>query len=102
MHKIIQVQVPKYPVLRITFDDGMVGDIDLRDEIATKPMFAELKGKAFFNQVALRDNGYSLGWKLDHVFEEIDFSADGLRTDIETQLVRQAAARYRAKLKAAE
>ena len=102
MHKIIQVQVPKYPVLRITFDDGMVGDIDLRDEIATKPMFAELKGKAFFNQVALRDNGYSLGWKLDHVFEEIDFSADGLRTDIETQLVRQAAARYRAKLKTAE
>ena len=102
MHKITQVQVPKYPVLRITFDDGMVGDIDLRDEIATKPMFAELKGKAFFNQVALRDNGYSLGWKLDHVFEEIDFSADGLRTDIETQLVRQAAARYRAKLKAAE
>ena len=102
MHKIIQVQVPKYPVLRITFDDGMVGDIDLRDEIATKPMFAELKGKVFFNQVALRDNGYSLGWKLDHVFEEIDFSADGLRTDIETQLVRQAAARYRAKLKAAE
>ena len=101
-HKIVDVHVIKYPVLSITFEDGLSGELDLQNDIVTKSMFAELKDETFFNTVSLAADGLCLGWKLDHVFEEIDFSADGLRTDIETQVVIKAAAEYRAKLQAAE
>ena len=102
MHRLKSVQVVRYPVLHVTFDDGMTGEIDLGDDIKTKPMFAELQDQAFFGRVTLRQDGSALGWKLDRLYEEIDLSADGLRVEVETELVKQAAARYRAKLKTAE
>ena len=102
IHKLTDVHVLKYPMLRVTFDDGMSGDIDLSDDINTKPIFAELRDETFFRKVALHIDGFSLGWKLDQLYKELDLSADGLRADVETILVKQAAAEYRAKLQAAE
>ena len=101
-HRLTDVHVINYPILSVTFEDGLSGEIDLRNDIANKPMFAELKDEKFFNTVTVGVDGSCMGWKLDHVFEEIDFSADGLRTDIETQVVMKAAAAYRSKRHAAE
>lgn len=102
MHRIISVTVRKYPVLHAAFDDGFEGDIDLTKDIATAPMFAVLRDRDLFAKVSLGDSGYRVGWKLDELGREIDFSSDGLRAMIETSLVQQAAARHRASRHAAE
>ncbi len=101
-HKLTHVTVPTYPVLSITFDDGLTGEIDLGQDIATKPIFADLKEPSFFKQVAIDKYGTSLGWRLDDLGNEIDLSADGLRNDIETAIVKKWAAEYRASRQAAE
>jgi Protein of unknown function (DUF2442) len=101
-HKLTQVTVPNYPVLSITFDDGLTGEIDMARDISTKPIFAELREPEFFNQVAIDQYGASLGWRLGDTGNEIDLSADGLRNDLETAIVRKWAAEYRASRQAAE
>lgn len=101
-NRIVSVEVPHFPVLRVKFQDGIEGDLDLGEEIRTMPMFEELRDEQFFRKVALGDKGRCLGWKLDKIGEEIDLSADGIRTDIETQIVKRWAEDYRASRKAAE
>jgi hypothetical protein len=101
-HKLTKVDVKKYPVLSIGFNDGIEGEVDLSKDIASKAMFSELRDETFFSQVALGRDGSCLGWKLDDRGNEIDLSADGLRNEIEIQIVRARAARYRASRKAAE
>jgi hypothetical protein len=101
-HLLTKVAVKNYPVLSVEFDDGIAGDIDMSNDIATKPIFAELQDPVFFGSVSIGRDGSCLGWKLDDLGNEIDLSADGLRTDIEVQIVRERAARYRASRQAAE
>jgi Protein of unknown function (DUF2442) len=101
-HQLTKVSVNTYPVLSVEFDDGIAGDVDMSEDIATKPMFAELQVPAFFGSVSIGRDGSCLGWKLDDLGNEIDLSADGLRNDIEVQIVRARAARYRASSQAAE
>ena len=101
-HNLTKVDVKKYPVLSVEFDDGIAGDIDMSNDIATKPIFAELRDPVFFASVSVGRGGDCLGWKLDDVGNEIDLSADGLRNDVEVEIVRARAARYRASRQAAE
>jgi Protein of unknown function (DUF2442) len=102
MHRVTSVSTRRYPVLHVVFDDGFEGDLDLTEDIAAAPIFAALRDKSLFGKVALSDDGYRVGWKLDELGREIDFSSDGLRAMIETSLVRQAAARHRTSRHAAE
>jgi Protein of unknown function (DUF2442) len=101
-HKLTHVAVKVYPVLTVTFDDGISGDIDLSEDIANRPIFAELKDRQFFEAVEVDKQGYCLGWRLDDVGNEIDLSADGLRNDVETAIVKQWATEYRASKQAAQ
>jgi hypothetical protein len=101
-HKITKVAVKNYPVLSIEFDDGIQGDVDMSNDIVSKSIFADLRDPAFFDKVAVGRDGDCLGWKLDDIGNEIDLSADGLRSDIEIQIVRSRAARHRATRHAAE
>ena len=101
-HRIAKLIVKNYPVLSIEFDDGIQGDIDMSSDIKSKPIFAELNDPAFFGKVAIGRGGDCLGWKLDDIGNEIDLSADGLRSDVEIQIVRSRAARHRATRHAAE
>jgi hypothetical protein len=101
-YRIKSVEVVRYPVLRVTFDDGLSGEYDLSDLIARGPVFAPLKDKAYFNTVAVGEHGHTFGWNLDDLGHEIDFCPDATRIRIETQKVEELAEQYRPNRSAAE
>jgi hypothetical protein len=101
-YRIKKVEVVRYPVLRITFNDGLSGEYDLSDLIADGPAFAPLKDKAYFDTVAVGDHGHTFGWNLDDIGHEIDFCPDATRIRIETQKAEELAERYRQSRSAAE
>jgi hypothetical protein len=59
-YRITSVEVVRYPVLRVTFDDGLAGEHDLTDPIARGPVFAPLKDETCFRTVAVGDFGHTL------------------------------------------
>jgi hypothetical protein len=101
-YRIKSVEAVRYPVLRVTFDDGLSGEYDLTDLIAKGPAFAPLKDKAYFNTVSVGEHGHTFGWNLNDLGHEIDFCPDATRILIETQKVEELAERYRSSRSAAE
>ena len=101
-YAIKHVEAVRYPVLRIEFEDGLSGEIDLSEDISSGDMFAPLKDPAYFKRVAVADGGHSFGWNLDAIGDEIDFCADAARIEIETKIVEEAARRHRQRSTAAE
>ena len=101
-YRIKKVEVVRYPVLRVTFDDGLSGEYDLSDRIAKGPAFARLKDEAYFNTVAVGEHGHTFGWNLDDVGHEIDFCPDTTRMRIETQKAAELADRDRLSRSASE
>ncbi|MBI5130907.1 MAG: DUF2442 domain-containing protein [Rhodopseudomonas palustris] len=99
--RIADVSVVRYPVLRITFSDGLSGEYDLSEMIASGAMFAPLRDEAFFAHVTVGSEGHTFGWNLDEVGHEIDFCPDATRIHIEEQKVAELANRYRATATAA-
>ena len=96
------VEAVRYPVLRLVFEDGLSGELDLSGSIASGTMFAPLKDPEYFKQVAVADGGHAFGWNLDEIGREIDFCADAARIDIETRIVERAAEQHRKRSTAAE
>jgi hypothetical protein len=101
-YRIKSVEVVRYPVLRVTFDDGLSGEYDLTELIANGPMFEPLKDKDYFKTVAVGEHGHTFGWNLDKEGHEIDFCPDATRIRIETQKVEEMADRYAVNRSAAE
>lgn len=101
-YRIKSVEAVRHPVLRVTFDDGLSGEYDLTESIASGPIFEPLQDEVFFRKVAVAEHGHSFGWNLDGPGEEIDFCPDATRIRIETQLVEDLACRYRGRRSAAE
>ena len=101
-YRIKSVEVVRYPVLRITFNDGLSGEYDLSNLIANGPAFAALKDEAFFRAVSVGEHGHTFGWNLNDLGKEIDFCPDATRILIETQKAEELAERYRASRSAAE
>ena len=101
-YKIKNVEVVRYPVLRVTFTDGLSGEYDLTDMIEHGPAFARLKDEAYFDTVSVGEHGHTFGWNLDDHGNEIDFCPDATRIAIETQKVEELAERYRSNRAAAE
>ena len=97
-YRVTQIDVPAFPVLRLTFEDGLTGDLDLSTDVERGPLYEPLKDEAFFRSVAISDDGRSFGWRLDQAFSEIGFCADAARYDIETALVEARAERFRRKM----
>ncbi|KNY23684.1 DUF2442 domain-containing protein [Methylobacterium sp. ARG-1] len=93
-HRIASVGPLQYPTLRVTFDDGIAGILDLSDLIAEGAIFAPLKDGAYFRTVAVGEGGRTFGWNLEAVGHEIDFCPDATRIRIETQIVEDLASRY--------
>ena len=93
-YAIIEASVAKYPIVHLKFDDGIEGDYDLSSFIAKGPMFEPLKDQAFFKTVAIGERGRWFGWNLDQEGQEIDFSADGARAEIERLHVVAMAENY--------
>jgi hypothetical protein len=94
-YRIGSVEVRRFPVLHLTFDDGLAGEIDLTSYLERGPFFAPLADRDFFSTVRVAPNGRSFGWRLDQPGQEIDFGADAARAEVETALVEQRADRFR-------
>jgi hypothetical protein len=101
-YRIKRVEVVRYPVLRVTFDDGLSGEYDLTELIAGGPVFTPLQDEAFFNTVAVGEYGHTFGWNLDDPGQEIDFCPDATRVRIETKIAEQMAERYQTQRAAAD
>jgi hypothetical protein len=95
LYKIVDVSVPRYPVVRLTFDDGFSGDVDFGETIAQGGAMTLLRDSAVFKDVGIRDGGRALGWG-DEDGGDLDFCADALRFQAEEAIVRERAARYEA------
>jgi hypothetical protein len=94
-YRIKSVEVVRYPVLRVTFDDGLSGEYDLTDLIDRGPVFAPLKDEAYFGTVAVGEHGHTFGWTLDDLGNEINFCPKSTCIKIETQKADELAHRYR-------
>ena len=101
-YRIKDVEVVRYPVLQVTFDDGLAGEYDLTDWIGRGVVSRPLEDHAYFKTVSVAANGRSFGWNLADEGHEIDFDADATRIAIETAKVEQLATHYAANRPAAE
>jgi hypothetical protein len=81
----INIADPIIPgVLKLVFQDGYEGVVDLRPLLLKGGVFSALQDPVRFAQVKVDDFGHSIGWT-DNDGYEIDLSADGLRRDCERQ-----------------
>jgi Protein of unknown function (DUF2442) len=71
-------------VLKVRFDDGYEGVVDLRPLIAKGKVFAWLSAPENFAAVRIDAFGHSVSW-LDDQGYAIDLSVDSLRRDAERQ-----------------
>jgi hypothetical protein len=81
---IVEAQAVIHGVLRVKFDDGYEGVVDLRPLIAKGKVFAWLSTPEHFAEVRIDEFGHSVSW-LAHDGYIIDLSADSLRRDAERQ-----------------
>ena len=98
-YRIKTVEVPRHSVVKVTFDDGLSGEIEIKDMVG---MFAPLQDESFFRKVSVEPHGRSFGWNLDEIGREIDFCADATRIEIEAAKVAKMADDYSSQRPAAE
>jgi hypothetical protein len=71
-------------VLKIVWNDGFEGVVDLRPTIDRGRVFTYLKDSKNFRSVRVSDYGHSIVWT-DDEGQEIDFASDNLRNKAENQ-----------------
>ncbi len=81
---IVEAQPVMQGVLKVSFDDGYVGVVDIRPLIGKGKVFSWLSVPAHFADVRIDEFGHSVSWVDDQGYI-IDLSADSLRRDAERQ-----------------
>jgi hypothetical protein len=71
-------------VLKLKWDDGYEGVVDLRPIIADGEIFEPLRDPERFRSVRVAEFGHSIFW-LDDEGDEVDFGCDRLREIAERQ-----------------
>jgi len=82
--RIVSVEPVIHGVLKIVWNDGYEGVVDLRPTIARGKVFTHLKKPENFRRVRVSEYGHSIEW-IDEDGSEIDFGADTLRLKAENQ-----------------
>lgn len=82
--RITAAEVVLHGVLKLTWNDGYQGLVDLRPFIRDGEIFEPLRDPARFGQVAVEEYGHSIYW-LDDAGDEVDFGCDRLREITERQ-----------------
>jgi hypothetical protein len=82
--RIVVAEPVIHGVLKIVWNDGYEGIVDLRPTIARGKIFTYLKRPENFRKVRVSEYGHSIEWK-NSKGEEIDFGADSLRAKAESQ-----------------
>jgi hypothetical protein len=73
-----------HDVLKIQWDDGYEGVVDLRPVIARGKIFAYLRESENFERFKIGEYGHGIVW-INEEGEEIDFGSDSLRERSEKQ-----------------
>jgi Protein of unknown function (DUF2442) len=82
--RILSAEPVVHGVLKLTWNDGYEGIVDLRGIIAKGKIFAPLSNPEYFKRVRLSEYGHSVYWgEPDN--EDVDFGADRLRQISEQQ-----------------
>jgi hypothetical protein len=81
---IVDAQPVIHGVLKVAFDDGYVGVVDIRPLIGQGKVFAWLNAPSNFAAVRIDEFGHSVSW-IDDQGYSLDLSADSLRRDAERQ-----------------
>ena len=71
-------------VLKLAWNDGYEGIVDLRDILARGPIFQPIRDPEYFKQVRVERHGHHIFWG-DDEFTQIDFGCDRLRELAEEQ-----------------
>ena len=71
-------------VLKLSWNDGYEGIVDLRGIIAEGDLFATLRDPELFRKVRVAEFGHSIFWG-DEGSEDVDFGCDRLREIAEQQ-----------------
>ena len=82
--RMVSVTPVIHGVLKIVWNDGYEGVVDLRPLLAKGKIFTYLQTWSNFEKVNLGEYGHSIYW-IDDKGYEIDLSADSLRRDTERQ-----------------
>jgi hypothetical protein len=82
--RIVAAEPVIHGVLKITWNDGYEGVVDLRPTIARGRIFTYLQDPRNFAKVRVSEYGHSIEW-INEKGEEIDFGADSLRQRAEKQ-----------------
>jgi hypothetical protein len=82
--RIVVAEAVIHGVLKIVWNDGYEGIVDLRPTIARGRIFTYLQKPENFAKVGVSEYGHSVEWINDDG-DAIDFSADTLRTKAENQ-----------------
>lgn len=81
----IETAEPIIPgVLKLVFQDGYEGVVDLRPLLLKGGVFSSLQDPTHFAKVKIDEFGHSVSWTNDDGYV-VDLSADGLRRDCERQ-----------------
>jgi hypothetical protein len=82
--RIVSATPVIHGVLKIVWNDGYEGVVDLRPTIARGRIFSHLQNRENFAKVRVSEYGHSIEW-INDKGEEIDFGADTLRSKAENQ-----------------
>jgi len=82
--RIVLAEPVIHGVLKIVWNDGYEGVVDLRPTIARGRIFSYLQKPKNFQKVRVSEYGHSIEW-INENGEEIDFGADTLRLKAENQ-----------------
>jgi hypothetical protein len=88
--RLTSVEVPRLPVVRLTYSDGFSAELDFSEKIAWGEATTPLRNPDVFRTAHLGSEGTSLEW-VGNDGEEIDFCADALRFEAEALKERSAA-----------
>ncbi len=81
---ILSAEPVVHGVLKLTWNDGYEGIVDLRGIIAKGKIFGPLSNPDYFKSVRVSEYGHSIYWgEPDN--EDVDFGADRLREMSEQQ-----------------
>jgi hypothetical protein len=82
--RIVSAEAVIYGVLKISWNDGYTGLVDLRPVIARGQIFTYLQQPENFQEFQVGEYGHGIVWTNEQG-EEIDFGADSLRQRAEQQ-----------------
>lgn len=82
--RIVTADTVMHGVLKIVWNDGYAGVVDLRPVLARGNMFSHLNELANFKTFSIGEHGHALIWS-DALGQELDLGSGSLRKRAETQ-----------------